>query len=122
MLNKLRFSTSGKHMDICIEIPCNWRDINNLCANKTFPSLQKIESLSEPICEKIESVLLPIHERDINVIDLRNWVNEQIGSKVSMFNRFSYIKHHYRVEMIFIGTNFRFHDAQDACLFKLFWW
>jgi len=111
-------------MPTCVEIPCNWRDINVLYSNKykNTPPFDKIVKVAQPICDKMESVFVPMHERKINVIELRDWIDEQVVNKVHIFNRFSYEKYNYRVDVIFLGTNFRFTDAHDACLFKLFWW
>lgn len=105
-----------------VEIPCTWRDINAICAGKNPPPLEKIEKSAQPICDKMESVLIPIHERKIDIIELRDWLDDQLENRVSIFNRFSYEKRKYRIDVLFLGTNFRFNDVQDACLFKLFWW
>lgn len=107
-----------------VEIACNWRNISQLRSSKlsALPTFDALKT-GQPICEAATSVFVGLPTRlDIEVTDIRDWVRDNTRSKFRLYNRFQYEDHAIRVEKTYMGVNFRFEDAHDACLFKLFWW
>ena len=114
----------GSAVEISVELACNWRDIKNIVSKKNefLPDIRSLEKDGLPVCSALSSVLIPLHEKDINIIEMRDWLDANITKKMVMYNRFNYVKFPYRVEQNYLGTNFKFTCLDEACLFKLFWW
>ena len=105
------------------ELPCNWRVLRNLGRGPDFvwPAIDTFEA-GVDICCKKESILLPLHERkDIDLIELRNWMGLRCRNSYKMFNRFGYTEQNYKIIREYFGVNFRFDAIDDAFYFKLYW-
>jgi hypothetical protein len=108
-----------------LEILCNWRGINNLRSAKQetlWPSIESLRHQGVVPCEKPTSVLLALPQRDdIDIMELRDWLDLNAKGHFKMFNRFNYDEQRYQIKRAYVGVNFRFTDPKEACLFKLFW-
>ena len=105
-----------------LEMGCNWRSVASLAKRSSvMPSLDVLQARGVAICERPTSVLVDFCDDRKDIVEVRDWVSEQVHHPFKMFNRFSYCLKDYRTERKYIGVNFRFRDENDAFFFKLTW-